>query len=260
MGSPAAAGRGGERNFAKPEVDQEHLLDVFKKYVKLLGVQACFSFEPYGNLAKTSALLKQLHEVEGSLAFKVQGSEGVLGQAQQRLPGPRPPGPLDQAELLGWRQGRDAADPHGSCSPLVQRDQVQGGLQQGNPVRDQGSRGTQSDASSRGLALATQAPGRRDPQHQAAKSRDPDAKPCDEAAKEYASSCEQSAQETSDQGTGHSRNSQERQDQFEPGSRRQSPAGQQGSNQEVLGWRGFEEASCSRQACEKGQAEEEAGR
>ena len=243
MGSPAAAGRGGERNFAKPEVDQEHLLDVFKKYVKLLGVQACFSFEPYGNLAKTSAvqakglskasaLLKQLHEVEGGLAFKYK----------------------DLKECA-----RDAADPHGSCSPLVQRDQVQGGLQQGNPVRDQGSRGTQSDASSRGLALATQAPGRRDPQHQAAKSRDPDAKPCDEAAKEYASSCEQSAQETSDQGTGHSRNSQERQDQFEPGSRRQSPAGQQGSNQEVLGWRGFEEASCSRQACEKGQAEEEAG-
>ena len=92
-------------------------------------------------------------------------------------------------------------------------------------------------------------------------NRDPDAKPCDEAAKERdASPCEQSAQKDSDQGTGASRHSQERQDEFEPGSRRQSPAEQQGSNQEVLGWRGFEEASCRRQACKKGQAEEEAGR
>ena len=256
MGSPAAAGRGGERNFAKPEV--EHLLDVFKKYVKLLGVQACFSFEPYGNLAKTSAvqakglskasaLLKQLHEVEGGLAFKYKDLKECLAKLSKDYPDLVLQAPL--TERGSW--AGDKAE---------KRDQVQGGLQQGNPVRDQGSRGTQSDASSRGLALATQAPGRRDPQHQAAKSRDPDAKPCDEAAKEYASSCEQSAQETSDQGTGHSRNSQERQDQFEPGSRRQSPAGQQGSNQEVLGWRGFEEASCSRQACEKGQAEEEAGR
>eukprot|EP00439_Symbiodinium_sp_Y106_P011476 s7688_g1.t1 len=51
-------------------------------------------------LSKASALLKQLG---GRLGFQVQGPEGVLGQAQQRLPGPRPPGPLDQAELLGWR-------------------------------------------------------------------------------------------------------------------------------------------------------------
>ena len=97
MGSPAAAGRGGERNFAKPEVDQEHLLDVFKKYVKLLGVQACFSFEPYGNLAKTSAvqakglskasaLLKQLHEVEGGLAFKYKDLKECLAKLSKDYP------------------------------------------------------------------------------------------------------------------------------------------------------------------------------
>ena len=93
MGSPAAAGRGGERNFPKPEVDQEHLLDVFKKYVKLLGVQATFSFEPYGNLSKTSAvqakglsrLLPCSSNLRGGerLVFQVQGPEGVFGQGQQ---------------------------------------------------------------------------------------------------------------------------------------------------------------------------------
>ena len=56
MASPAAAGRGGERNFAKPEVDQEHLLDVLKKYVKHAGVGASFSFEPYGTLSRSSAV------------------------------------------------------------------------------------------------------------------------------------------------------------------------------------------------------------
>ena len=56
MASPAAAGRGGERNFAKPDVDQEHLLDVLKKYVKHAGVGASFNFEPYGTLSKSSAV------------------------------------------------------------------------------------------------------------------------------------------------------------------------------------------------------------
>eukprot|EP00439_Symbiodinium_sp_Y106_P001663 s12281_g1.t1 len=32
LGFKLQAWLGGERNFAKPEVDQEHLLDVFKKY------------------------------------------------------------------------------------------------------------------------------------------------------------------------------------------------------------------------------------
>ncbi|CAE7946254.1 unnamed protein product [Symbiodinium sp. KB8] len=74
-------GRGGERNFAKPDVDQEHLLDVLKKYVKHAGVGASFNFEPYGTLSKSSAvqakglskasgLIQRLQEVESTLNFK----------------------------------------------------------------------------------------------------------------------------------------------------------------------------------------------
>ena len=268
MGSPAAAGRGGQRNFAKPEVDQEHLLDVFKKYVKLLGVQACFSFEPYGNLAKTSAvqakglskasaLLKQLHEVEGGLAFKYKDLKECLAKLSKDYPDLVLQAPLtkqsswagDKAEMLLILM----AHARRLCNETR--------------FKEACSKATQFEIKDleelRAMLLPEVLPSPPKLQDAAThntKSRDPDAKPCDEAAKEYASSCEQSAQETSDQGTGDSRNTQERQDQLEPGSRRQSPAGQQGSNQEVLGWRGFEEASCSRQACEKGQAEEEAGR
>ena len=49
-------GKGGHRNLRKPDLDDEHLLDILLGQVKKHGVSNCFEFEPYGeHLVRTSA-------------------------------------------------------------------------------------------------------------------------------------------------------------------------------------------------------------
>lgn len=49
-------GKGGHRNLRKPDLDDEHLLDILQGQVKKHGVSNCFEFEPYGeHLVRTSA-------------------------------------------------------------------------------------------------------------------------------------------------------------------------------------------------------------